>query len=209
MKKMISTMALLALLIAAVPADAQKHRHTPRTQALVDTTATTQTGIEAYSDTVAADTTTTESQQMTVQVSAGADDDDDDYGPGFVITITAMAMMVPIAMVAIVFYFMHLRQKNKLKIMELAVKSGQPIPEELLREATKSVDVGGYTVGIRQCFLGIGLAVFLGLMMGGLGIGIGALIFFIGLGKVISCYLAKRNSKNDADDDWAKDDTKD
>ena len=50
-----------------------------------------------------------------------------------------------------------------------------------------------YNTGLRQMFTGIGLAIFLGIIIGKLGIGIGALIFFIGLGK----WFVARQAKND------------
>jgi hypothetical protein len=47
-------------------------------------------------------------------------------------------------------------------------------------------------------FTGIGLAIFLGIILDELGIGIGALVFFIGLGKYIIARQAKKNdSLND------------
>ena len=72
---------------------------------------------------------------------------------------------------------------------ELAAQNGQPIPTDLLRSAKNSN--ANYAPGVRQCCLGIGLAIFLGIIMDELGFGIGALVFFIGLGKIISVYLTK------------------
>ena len=42
-------------------------------------------------------------------------------------------------------------------------------------------------------FTGVGLAIFLGIILGDLGVGIGALVFFIGLGK----YVIARQSRQD------------
>jgi small neutral amino acid transporter SnatA (MarC family) len=42
-------------------------------------------------------------------------------------------------------------------------------------------------------FTGIGLAIFLGIILEELGIGIGALVFFIGLGKFMIARQAKKN----------------
>jgi hypothetical protein len=65
----------------------------------------------------------------------------------------------------------------------MAMQNGQPIPDELLKEQTRSMESSVYQAGIRQMFTGVGLAIFLGIIIGKIGIGIGALVFFIGLGK--------------------------
>ena len=47
-------------------------------------------------------------------------------------------------------------------------------------------------------FTGVGLAIFLGLIIGKVGIGIGALVFFIGLGK----WFIYRQNNNTGNDDF-------
>ena len=42
-------------------------------------------------------------------------------------------------------------------------------------------------------FVGVGLAIFLGIIIGKIGIGIGALVFFIGLGK---WYVSRQSRDN-------------
>ena len=59
--------------------------------------------------------------------------------------------------------------------------------------------------GIRQLFLGIGLAIFLGICIGEVGVGIGALIAFIGLGKICIAYLNNRKNRSVNDDDLNND----
>ena len=73
----------------------------------------------------------------------------------------------------------------------MAVENGQPIPDQLLVESNVN-DKDSYQSGLRQVFLGIGLMVFLGYSAGEIGFGIGALVFFIGLGKVV---IAKTNKQ--------------
>jgi hypothetical protein len=65
----------------------------------------------------------------------------------------------------------------------MAMEKGQPIPDELLKEKQASWDRSDYQTGLRQMFTGVGLAIFLGIVAGKVGFGIGALVFFIGLGK--------------------------
>jgi small neutral amino acid transporter SnatA (MarC family) len=51
---------------------------------------------------------------------------------------------------------------------------------------------------MRQCFVGVGLMIFLGFAAGTVGFGVGALVFCIGLGKV---FVSKTtNRKNYVDD---------
>ncbi len=49
--------------------------------------------------------------------------------------------------------------------------------------------------GIKQMFLGVGLAFLLWIPLGKLGLAIGALIFFIGCGNVVISYSAKQKQK--------------
>lgn len=70
MKKTILSMAMLLTLSATVPALAQKHRHTPRTQMVdkqkdtkADAASQEDEGIEAYSD-----TTSTDNDSVSAQV---------------------------------------------------------------------------------------------------------------------------------------------
>ena len=57
-----------------------------------------------------------------------------------------------------------------------------------------------YQKGMRQCFVGVGLMIFLGYAAGNVGFGIGALVFCIGLGKVFASKTAqkKNNPNNDS-----------
>jgi hypothetical protein len=65
----------------------------------------------------------------------------------------------------------------------MAMQNGQPIPNDLLNEKQDDWDRNDYQAGIRQMFTGVGLAIFLGIAAGKIGFSIGALVFFIGLGK--------------------------
>ena len=73
MKKILLSMAVVLTLGSSVPVDAQRHRHTPRTETVVSTSAAPHSsaskksqasnnkdeGIEAFSDTSSVDTSTT------------------------------------------------------------------------------------------------------------------------------------------------------
>jgi hypothetical protein len=188
-------------------ATAQKHRHTPRTEQVSDTVKHNPDAIEAFSDTTAAKS----------NANADFDDDDDNYTTRHHVTLEGeeagefiekifgglgIAMIIPILAIVIfglllpliilftVLYFVNRNRRDKYRLAEMAIKNGQPIPDELLKEVKDDWDSNSYNAGIRQMFTGVGLAIFLGIILDELGLGIGALVFFIGLGK---WFIARQN----------------
>jgi uncharacterized membrane protein len=97
-------------------------------------------------------------------------------------------VLFPIIIIIGVVYFINRNRKERYKLAQMAVQNGQPIPDQLLKEEAVQ-NSNDYQKGIRQMFTGIGLAVFLGIVAGEIGFGIGALVFFIGLGK---WYIARQ-----------------
>ena len=191
-------------------ATAQKHRHTPRTEQ-VDTTKNNQDTIEAFSDTTnatnaedAEDDQYIESRRTTThQVSGFPDffdhlDGKDVAGMIFVLlVILIMFLAAPIGIIIAIFYFVNRNRREKYKLAQMAMQNGQPLPDQLLKENAPVASKDDYDTGVRQMFTGVGLAIFLGIIIGKLGIGIGALIFFIGLGKWFVARQAKNNAPND------------
>ena len=187
-------------------ATAQKHRHTPRTEQVSDTVKHNPDAIEAFSDTTAAKS----------NANADFDDDDDNYtrhhvilddddarsvlenvfgGLGIAMIIPILAIVIfglllPLIILFTVLYFVNRNRRDKYRLAEMAIKNGQPIPDELLKEVKDDWDSNSYNAGIRQMFTGVGLAIFLGIILDELGLGIGALVFFIGLGK---WFIARQN----------------
>ena len=78
-----------------------------------------------------------------------------------------------------------------MKLAQMAMQNGQPIPDQLLDEHRDSDDELRQK-GIRQTFLGVGLLAFFGYVGSTLGIGIGILVTVIGLGKLA---IVKTNNK--------------
>lgn len=207
MKKYLIAIAMVLTLSSNATATAQKHRHTPRTEQVSDTVKHNPDAIEAFSDTTAAKS----------NANADFDDDDDNYTTRHHVTLEGeeagefiekifgglgIAMIIPILAIVIfglllpliilftVLYFVNRNRRDKYRLAEMAIKNGQPIPDELLKEVKDDWDSNSYNAGIRQMFTGVGLAIFLGLILDELGLGIGALVFFIGLGK---WYIARQN----------------
>ena len=108
-----------------------------------------------------------------------------------ILAILCFGFLLPIVIVLLVFYFINRNRKEKYRLAQMAIQNGQQIPEELLKD-TYAPTNREYTDGIRQMFTGIGLAIFLGIILDELGVGIGALVFFIGLGKFIIARQAKK-----------------
>ena len=219
MKKVLLTLALLLTLNMGMQAAGQKHRHTPR-QEQVDTTKND--AIEAFSDTTSADTTVKHKTKVSVTTSTSPwssntttyEMDDDDFGSiirhafgsmdsndflgmFFVLCVLLIIfVLAPVLIIIALFYFINKNRKEKMRLAQMAMQQGQPIPDQLLKENPIDSD-DEYQKGMRQCFVGVGLMVFLGYAAGQVGFGIGALVFCIGLGKVFASKTAqKRNDKN-------------
>ena len=220
MKKVLLTMALLLTLGMGVQAAGQKHRHTPQEE-LVDS-ATKKDAVEAYSDTTSSDTTIRASKgKITVTTPMGTQswdydpnedgdhfgnmihqafshmDGDDLAGMMFVLAVLLIIfVLAPVLIIIALFYFISKNRKEKMRLAQMAVQQGQPIPDQLLNDKPEDADQE-YQKGMRQCFVGVGLMVFLGYAAGQVGFGIGALVFCIGLGKVFASRTARKCSNRD------------
>ena len=85
-------------------------------------------------------------------------------------TLFILFVLFPIIIIIAVIYFINRNRKDRIKLAQMAEKQA-------------SWDRSDYQTGLRQMFTGVGLAIFLGIVAGKVGFGIGALVFFIGLGK--------------------------
>lgn len=205
MKKYLIAIVMVLALSMTTEVAAQKHRHTPRTEQ-VDSTQNNQNSIEAFSDTTTvADTTVTTVQRSGTHVKVYTDEDvkgilEEAFGSldgkeftGIFIvlgTLFILFVLFPIVIIIGVIYFINRNRKDRIKLAQMAMEKGQPIPNELLKEKQADWDQNDYQAGLRQMFTGVGLAIFLGIVIGDVGFGIGALVFCIGLGK---WYIAKKS----------------
>lgn len=214
MKKYLIAIAMVLTLSLNADVAAQNHRHTPRTEQ-VDSTQNNQDAIEAFSDTTAvAATSSGDSIDAYVNGKRIRIETDEDvkgilqevFGNigheeiGWmimsVVIIFIMFVLAPVFIIIAIFYFVNKNRKERLKLAQMAMEKGQPIPDELLKERVAQIDDDEYQKGLRQMFTGIGLAIFLGIVAGKVGFGIGALVFFIGLGK----WFIARQSRNTGND---------
>ena len=200
MKQLLLTIVLVLALSLNVEAIAQKHRHTPRTEQVDSTKA--KDAIEAFSDTT---TVADDSDSITSHRHIEYSDEDakeivrevfsniDSKAVMGMLTavgiIFILFVLFPIIVIIAVVFFINRNRKERLKLAQMAMQNGQPIPEQLLKEEAVQ-NSGDYQKGVRQMFTGIGLAIFLGILVGEIGFGIGALVFCIGLGK---WYIARQS----------------
>ena len=203
MKKTLVTMMMLMALLMGTEAMAQNHRHTPRAQEeLVDTTK--QGAIEVFCDT----TTVADSAFS----STDSWDDDEEYYHSTLKTLVGdmsskdltgiaiilgglfiLFVLAPVLIIIALFYFINKNRRDRIKLAQMAVQQGQPIPEQLLEDKQETVN-DEYQKGLRQCFVGVGLMIFLGLTAEEVGFGIGALVFCIGLGKIVAAKTAEKKT---------------
>jgi len=211
MKKYLIAIAMVLSLSMNADAAAQKHRHTPRTEQ-VDSTKNKKEAIEAYSDTTNAEAEDAEDDQyITYRQGTTYSSSDarelkevmDVVGGGMipsmitgVVVITIIFLLAPLVIIITIFYFVNKNRRERYKLAQMAMQNGQPIPDELLKEQTRSMESSDYQSGVRQMFTGVGLAIFLGIIIGKIGVGIGALVFFIGLGK----WFIARQDRQDRND---------
>lgn len=208
MKQYLLTIIMLLTLATTTQVAAQKHRHSNVATAAVTVPSADSTGIEAFSDTtgVVADDSTYSynsygrSGSYSVNVTTPVDHilnsvSWNDVAGGFMVVcvVAIVFLLSPLLIIALIFYFINKNRKEKLRLAQMAVQNGQPIPEQLIKRQMDSYDIN-LRSGIKQLFLGLGLMVLLYIIIGKLGLGIGALVFFIGVGKVVIAIIDK-NSK--------------
>ena len=212
MKQLLITLTMLLVLGLTTEAVAQKHRHTPQPQQTELVDSTSKNGVEAFSDTTSTASTPTAADDNFPF------DDEDDYvvttnldrffdhfgvmqtglaGMFFVLIVLLIIFVLsPLLIIIAVFYFVNKNRKDKMRLAQMAMQQGKPIPDQLLKEKSPVGDEE-YKSGISQCCVGVGLMIFLWFAAGEVGFGIGALVFCIGLGKLI---VAKSTaSKNNFD----------
>lgn len=207
MKQYLIAIALMLALSLNAEAASQKHRHTARTEQ-VDSTKNNQDAIEAFSDTTSSSKEDAEDDQYITHRHRTTYTTSSDvrelkevmesvggiFGPMLAVGIVAFVViffLLPLLIIVTIIYFVNKNRKERYKLAQMAIQNGQPIPDDILKSKLSSSSQGSdYQTGVRQMFTGVGLAIFLGIIIGKIGIGIGALVFFIGLGK---WFIARQN----------------
>ena len=161
MKKLMLFLSIAAMLAMPMTMDAsaQSHRHTPRTSATIANNDTT-TGVVAFSDTTSvADNNDT--ADIDEQFTYESNDNDiqelrevmNAIGPSVILPMVIVAILFLVAPAIIIFiicYFIYKNRQQKLKLAEMAMKNGQPIPDSVLgystrKQGNKSGNSGQYS----------------------------------------------------------------
>ena len=214
MKKYLITILLIGALFTMNTAMAQKHRHNPK---VVNTTSVPDTmGIEAYSDTTSTDTAGVTSYPTNY------DDDWDDEDvfvdhfsfkdlrdllgigvgggliAGLAIFLVMLFLLAPFLIIILIIYLIFRNRRQRYQLAEKAMESGQQIPEELVRTEQQS-DEYLWKKGIKNIFLGIGIAVLCYSLGADPLSGIGWLVSFYGIGQAViaKTSINKFNKRND------------
>lgn len=199
MKKILFTL-VLAIMTMAVPMEAQKKAATPKNDTVPQ--------IEAYSDTTSLDSVAMDdefwddddawdrmSSSDTNSLMSEIGIDDGLLGMLFVIIVLIIIfILAPVGLIGIILFFVYKSRKQKMRMMEMAMKSGKQIPVEAVgMPSQKGEDV--WNKGVKQIFLGAGVGLLLWVIIGKLGMAIGALITLIGIGNMAIGYGAKQKQK--------------
>ncbi len=199
MKKVLFVL-VLAIMTMAVPMEAQKKAATPKNDTVPQ--------IEAYSDTTSLDSAAMDedfwddddawdrmSSPDTNSLMSEIGIDDDLLGMFFVIIVLVIIfILAPVGLIGIILFFVYKSRKQKMRMMEMAMKSGKQIPVEAVGiPSQKGEDV--WNKGVKQIFLGAGVGLLLWVIIGKLGMAIGVLITLIGIGNMAIGYGAKQKQK--------------
>lgn len=202
MKKILFTL-VLAIMTMAVPMEAQKKAATPKNDTVPQ--------IEVYSDTTSADSAmfdddfpfddeddawekvnSSDTKQLMGELGV---DGEDLVGMLFVlIVLVIIFILAPVALIGLILFFVYKSRKQKMRIMEMAMKNGKQIPVEAVgMPSQKGENV--WNKGVKQIFLGAGVGLLLWVIIGKLGMAIGVLITLIGIGNMAIGYGAKQKQK--------------
>ena len=108
-----------------------------------------------------------------------------------IITIISI-FALPAIIIFLVLNYRSKKRKERYQVIEKAIESGQPLPEEFV-EKTKEEDDAIRVKGIKNIFLGLGLAIFFYTMSNAIFLAsIGLLIMFNGIGQLVIFYTRPR-----------------
>lgn len=121
-----------------------------------------------------------------------------------IITVVSLVCVFgcPLLAVCFIAYLIYRNRRNKYRLAQAAIDKGQEIPAEIINADKTTTDVINsdsiYKMkreAVRRIFIGIGLAVFLGYLIGKLGMMIGLLVVIIGVGKYVVAMMDEKHEK--------------
>lgn len=108
--------------------------------------------------------------------------------------LSILFILSPIVIIGLVLYFVHKNRKDKLRLAEMAMRNGKPIPVDVMGNLTPTADAL-WNKGIKQMFLGAGVAILLWVILDKLGLAIGALILLLGCGNMVIASQERKKQK--------------
>ncbi len=113
-----------------------------------------------------------------------------------VCAIAIIFFLAPVGILALIVYLIVKSRQQKIKLAELALKGGQPIPDDLLDNNPSTHNKKKlWEKGILKIFLGLGIVVMCVFLDSSLGMGIGFLVAFYGCGQFFIDYWGNRQKK--------------
>lgn len=98
--------------------------------------------------------------------------------------LLVLFVIAPVAIIGIILYFAYKSRKQRIRLAEMAMQNGQQIPTDVMGGPMPSTDAV-HDKGIRQLFIGAGLAFLLWVILGRLGLAIGCLVMLMGCGNLV------------------------
>lgn len=207
MKKILVAIMAGLVISAAMPTMAQRHRHTPMATVKVDSktdkdgNTKSSTAIVAFSDTADVDTADmadedslfdagTNGWDKPTNMEALSDIMESAFLPIAIVFI--MFCLAPVLIIGLIIYFIIKSRKQKIQLAELALKNGQPIPQDITKNNKQPNDQGLWEKGVKKMFLGIGIVVFSIFIHSRMCTGIGFIIAFYGAGQAVIAWTTKK-----------------
>lgn len=220
MKPLILTFLMCFTLVLNTEAKPSVYRHNPQVTSLADDVDTA--GIVAFSDTASVDTA--DLSAINAVNAGGVWNDDNPFKDindpialfaylgglggftGLALSFLALLLMVvivlmPAIIIGLIIYFILRSRKEKYRILEKAMESGRPLPDDLVGRRLVADDLI-WRKGIRNISIGLGIVVFGYFVSASFFRGVGCIILIYGIGQaVVARTSASRNSRRYHDDD--------
>lgn len=210
-------MATMTLTASAKPGDKQQKKE--KVSAVL-TDSTSKNSLTVVSDTLLNDTVAgTESwgdsdndDHFTKRWNFNFDSDKSDNFMIIAVVSLLSVFILPILAVCFIAYLIYRNRRNKYRLAQSAIDKGQEIPAGVIDSEKPVEGVNSDSIyklkreAVRKIFIGIGLAVFLGYIIGKLGMMIGLLVVIIGVGKYVVAMMDEKHenqkdlyNKNESD----------
>ena len=199
-------MATMTLTASAKPGDKQQKKE--KVSAVL-TDSTSKNSLTVVSDTLLNDTVAgTESwgdsdndDHFTKRWNFNFDSDKSDNFMIIAVVSLLSVFILPILAVCFIAYLIYRNRRNKYRLAQSAIDKGQEIPAGVIDSEKPVEGVNSDSIyklkreAVRKIFIGIGLAVFLGYIIGKLGMMVGLLVVIIGVGKYVVAMMDEKHEK--------------